>query len=87
MHHSTYQLHLVGQQIQFQSKEIRDSKSESVTDISFFILKFRLFFYVIYEQRERVFHRDIQTGEKMYENTSAKRECFHTLFSSVWMSW
>jgi hypothetical protein len=35
---------------------------------------------VIYEQRERVFHRDIQTREKMYENTSAKRECFHTLF-------
>ena len=22
----------------------------------------------------------------MYENTSAKRECFHTLFSSVWIS-
>jgi hypothetical protein len=21
----------------------------------------------------------------MYENTSAKRECFHTLFSSVWI--
>ena len=22
----------------------------------------------------------------MYENTSAKRECFHTLFSRVWIS-
>ena len=42
---------------------------------------------VIYEQRELVFHRDIQTRENNYEITSAKRECFHTLFSSVWISW
>jgi hypothetical protein len=25
-------------------------------------------------------------SKTMYENTSAKRECFHTLFSSVWIS-
>ena len=39
--------------------------------------------YVIYEQRERVFHRDIQTPENNGENTSAQRECFCPLFSSV----
>ena len=33
-------------------------------------------FHVIYEQRERVFHRDIQTRENNGEYTSAKRECF-----------
>ena len=31
-------------------------------------------FHVTYEQRERVFHRDIQTGENDGEYTSAKRE-------------
>ena len=41
---------------------------------------------VIYEQRERVFHRDIQTRENNGENTSAQRECFCPLFSSVWIS-
>jgi hypothetical protein len=35
---------------------------------------------VIYEQRERVFHRDIQTRENnVYENTRGKRQCFRTL--------
>ena len=38
---------------------------------------------VIYEQRERVFHRDIQTRENNGENTSAQRECFCPLFSRV----
>ena len=41
---------------------------------------------VIYEQRERVFHRDIQTRENNGENTSAQRECFCPLLSSVWIS-
>ena len=31
---------------------------------------------VIYEQRERMFHWDIQTRENNGENTSAQRECF-----------
>ena len=39
-------------------------------------------FQVIYEQRERVFHRVIQTRENNGEYTSAKRECFCPLFSS-----
>ena len=43
-------------------------------------------FYVVYEQRERVFHRDIQTRENNGECMSAKRECFCSLFSSVWIS-
>ena len=32
-----------------------------------------------------MFHRDIQTRENNGENTSAQRECFCPLFSSVWM--
>ena len=40
----------------------------------------------MYEQRERVFHRDIQIRENNGEYTSAKRECFCPLFSSVWIS-
>ena len=40
---------------------------------------------VIYEQGERVFHRDIQTRENNGENTSAQRECFCPIFSSVWI--
>ena len=44
------------------------------------LLKYR---DVIYEQQERVFHRDIQTRENNGEYTSAKRECFCPLFSSV----
>ena len=43
-------------------------------------------FHVTYEQRERVFHRDIQTRENNGEYTSTKRECFCALFSSVWIS-
>ena len=39
---------------------------------------------VIYEQQERVFHRDIQTRENNGENTSAQRQCFCPLFSIVW---
>ena len=43
-------------------------------------------FQVIYEQRERVFHRDIQTRENNGEYTNAKRECFCSLFSSIRIS-
>ena len=41
--------------------------------------------FYAYEQRERVFHQDIQTRENNGENTSAQRECFCPLFSSVWI--
>ena len=47
--------------------------------------RFAVVFDVVYEQRERVFHRDMQTRENN-EYTSAKRECFCPLFSSVWIS-
>ena len=33
-----------------------------------------------------MFHRDIQTRENNGEYTSAERECFRSLFSSVWIS-
>ena len=33
-----------------------------------------------------MFHRDIQTRENNGEYRSAKRECFCSLFSSVWIS-
>ena len=33
-----------------------------------------------------MFHRDIQTRENNGKYTSAKRECFCPLFSSVWIS-
>ena len=43
-------------------------------------------FEVLCEQRERVFHWDIQTRENNGEDTSTERECFCLLFSSVWIS-
>jgi hypothetical protein len=46
-------------------------------------------FHLIFKQDFRNF-RQMESAPKhektMYENTSAKRECFHTLFSSVWIS-